>query len=99
MALYTGDSAVMADETGEIPLGVPTPARIYDYLLGGKDNFEVDRGAAEQVAAALGDELTRGVVWENRRFLWRARGYLARQCGIHPVIDVGAGLPTMRNTH
>jgi len=87
---------------GELPfpLGVPTPARIYDYWLGGKDNFEIDRAAARQIAAALAPEMAPScVAWENRGFLWRAVEYMAHERGIDQFIDVGAGLPTMRNTH
>ena len=93
----------MADDTGEAQLpalfGKPTPARMYDYYLGGKDNFEVDRAAADQLINRLGVEKTRFVAWENRRFLWRTVEYLSAECGISQFIDVGAGLPTMRNTH
>lgn len=93
----------MADDTGEAQIpalfGKPTPARMYDYYLGGKDNFEVDRAAADQLINRLGVEKTRFVAWENRRFLWRTVEYLSAECGISQFIDVGAGLPTMRNTH
>jgi hypothetical protein len=93
----------MADDAGnaEIPalFGKPTPARMYDYYLGGKDNFEVDRAAADLLIDRLGVEKTRYVAWENRRFLWRTVEYLSAECGISQFIDVGAGLPTMRNTH
>jgi SAM-dependent methyltransferase len=96
-------TAVMADDAGdvdvEVPLGQPTPARMYDYFLGGKDNFEVDRAAADALIDKLGVEKTRFVAQENRRFLWRAVEYLAGECGVSQFIDVGAGLPTMRNTH
>jgi hypothetical protein len=87
---------------GELPfpLGVPTPARIYDYGLGGKDNFEIDREAAQRVAAALAPEMAPScIAWENRKFLWRAVEYMVNAGGIDQFIDVGAGLPTMRNTH
>ena len=76
----------------------PTAARIYDYYLGGKDNFAVDRAAVN----AMGPEVTgllRDAAWENRRFLWRAVDYLARERGISQFIDVGSGLPTVRSTH
>lgn len=76
----------------------PTPARMYDYYLGGKDNFEVDRAAV----AAMGPKVTdllRNAAWENRRFLWRAVDYLSGECGITQFIDVGSGLPTVRSTH
>lgn len=93
----------MANEAGDarvaVRLGKPTPARMYDYFLGGKDNFAADRSAADQIIARLGVEKTRFVAWENRRFLWRVVEYLAGECGVSQFIDAGAGLPTMRNTH
>ncbi|HSZ40360.1 MAG TPA: SAM-dependent methyltransferase [Trebonia sp.] len=76
----------------------PTPARMYDYYLGGKDNFEVDRAAVESIEPRASNTL-RNAAWENRRFLWRAVDYLARDRGITQFIDVGSGLPTRRNTH
>lgn len=77
---------------------VPTPARMYDYCLGGKDNFEADRAAAEEMYAKIG-YVPKDFAWENRKFLWRAVDYVARERGIGQFIDVGAGLPTVRNTH
>jgi hypothetical protein len=76
----------------------PTPARMYDYYLGGKDNFEVDRSAVEAMNPKIRDILRAGS-WENRRFVWRAVEYLSRECGITQFIDVGSGLPTVRSTH
>jgi hypothetical protein len=76
----------------------PTPARMYDYYLGGKDNFEVDRAAVEAIEPRASDTL-RNAAWENRRFLWRTVDHLARDRGITQFIDVGSGLPTRRNTH
>ncbi|MDT3443644.1 MULTISPECIES: SAM-dependent methyltransferase [unclassified Pseudofrankia] len=76
----------------------PTPARMYDYFLGGKDNFEVDREAAAKVDAALGRTVTYDVVWENRRFLQRATRWLA-SAGIDQFLDIGTGLPTQGNVH
>ncbi|MFF5262868.1 SAM-dependent methyltransferase [Actinomadura viridis] len=76
----------------------PSPARMYDYFLGGKDNFPVDREAGDKVKAAVGDTMSHGIVWENRRFLQRAARYLA-QNGIDQFIDLGTGLPTQGNVH
>jgi S-adenosyl methyltransferase len=76
----------------------PTPARVYDYYLGGKDNSEVDREAARAISAKIG-EMPERAAWENRRFLWRAVEYLSRERGITQFIDVGSGLPTVRSTH
>lgn len=78
--------------------GKPTPARMYDYYLGGKDNFTVDRAAVESISHKVRDTL-RNAAWENRRFLWRAVDYLVSERGITQFIDVGSGLPTVRSTH
>lgn len=83
----------------EIPLGVPTAARMYDEALGGKDNFEVDRAANEKLYATIGESVVRGTALENRLFLARAVKYLANECGIRQFLDLGSGLPTARNTH
>ncbi|UGQ12643.1 SAM-dependent methyltransferase [Yinghuangia sp. ASG 101] len=74
----------------------PTPARMYDYFLGGKDNFPVDRAAAERVKEATPD--TYEIVWENRYFLQRAVRFLA-EAGIDQFLDLGTGLPTQGNVH
>ncbi|KPM51004.1 hypothetical protein CcI49_09620 [Frankia sp. CcI49] len=76
----------------------PTPARMYDFFLGGKDNFEVDRTAAAAVDSALGKTMTFDIVWENRRFLQRATRWLAN-AGIDQFLDIGTGLPTQGNVH
>ena len=75
---------------------VAHPARIYDYWLGGKDNFEVDRQAAEAAIAANPDVLPG--VRANRAFLRRAVRFLTA-AGIRQFLDVGTGLPTAENTH
>lgn len=80
----------------DLRLDKPTPARMYDYFLGGKDNFAVDREAAERVKQAIPN--TYDIVWENRLFLQRAVRYLAGQ-GIDQYIDLGTGLPTQGNVH
>ena len=72
-------------------------ARIYDYWLGGKDNFEVDREAAEQ-AIAVYPAILRGVR-AQRAFLARAVRYLAEEAGIRQFLDIGTGIPTANNTH
>jgi S-adenosyl methyltransferase len=75
---------------------VPHPARVYDYWLGGKDNFPADRRAAEAVLAA--NPAVRLTVVENRAFLRRVVRFLARQ-GIRQFLDLGTGLPTSPNVH
>ena len=81
----------------EIDTGVAHPARIYDYWLGGKDNFAADREAGDKAIEANPDIL-RGVR-ANRRFLQRAVHYLADDAGIRQFLDIGTGLPAMDNTH
>jgi hypothetical protein len=76
----------------------PTPARMYDYYLGGKDNFAVDRAAVDAMSPEM-TGLLKNAAWENRRFVWRVVDYLARECGVTQFIDVGSGLPTVRSTH
>jgi O-methyltransferase involved in polyketide biosynthesis len=64
---------------------------MYDYWLGGKDNFEADREAAEAVRASRPDVAE--LALENKKFLTRAVGYVAAQ-GVRQFVDVGSGLPT-----
>ncbi|MCR6483489.1 SAM-dependent methyltransferase [Amycolatopsis sp. OK19-0408] len=81
-----------------VVLGRPSPARMYDYFLHGSSNYPEDRAAGDAVMAKVGVELTRDVVWENRAFLGRAVQYLAER-GVRQFVDLGAGLPSMENTH
>jgi S-adenosyl methyltransferase len=91
-------------ESGQPGNGVPAdvrtdiahPARVYDYWLGGKDNFAADRAAAEQVLKVMPEilETVRG----NRQFLRRAVRFL-RDAGIRQFIDIGSGLPNSPNVH
>jgi hypothetical protein len=87
-------------EQEQAPPGIdpktPSVARMYDYYLGGKDNFASDREAAEKVMKALPN--VRHVARENRAFLGRAVRFLAER-GIHQFIDIGTGLPTGKNVH
>ena len=76
---------------------VAHPARVYNYWLGGKDNYEADRQAAEQVIAANPNVLPG--VRANRAFLRRAVQYLVGEAGIRQFLDIGTGLPTAENTH
>jgi hypothetical protein len=76
---------------------IPSVARIYDYLLGGKDNYPVDREVGESMIAQL-PNVRLAVQW-NRAFLRRVVRYLIREAGIKQIIDIGAGLPTVGNTH
>jgi hypothetical protein len=72
-------------------------ARVYNYWLGGKDNFAADREAAEQAIAANPGIVTD--VRANRAFLVRVVRYLAAECGVRQFLDIGSGLPTQSNTH
>jgi S-adenosyl methyltransferase len=97
------------DESGEVSVteqesqdrwkartDIPHPARVYNYLLGGKDNFAVDREAAALSLQKLPEILdsARG----NRKFLLRAVRFL-HDNGIRQFLDIGTGLPTSPNTH
>ncbi len=76
---------------------VPNVARIYDYLLGGKDNFAADREAAEELKKILPEA---GLACrQNRRFLERVVAFLVSSRGIRQIIDIGPGLPTQGNVH
>ncbi len=76
---------------------IPSAARVYDYLLGGKDNYPADRTVAESMIAQL-PNVRLAVQW-NRAFLRRVVRYLVNEAGIRQIIDIGAGLPTVCNTH
>jgi hypothetical protein len=76
---------------------VAAPARVYDYLLGGKDNFAADRIAGEAAIGAY--PAIRCSARANRAFLKRTVSYLAGERGIRQFLDIGAGLPTADNTH
>ena len=80
-----------------VDAAVAHQARIYDYWLGGRDNFAVDREAAQQAVDAYPPIL--GAVRAQRAFLTRAVRYLAEQAGIRQFLDIGTGLPTASNTH
>src|SRR5271166_5706472 len=72
-------------------------ARVYNYWLGGKDNFAADRAAAEQAIAAFPDIVHSARA--NRAFLRRAVTYLAGTAGIRQFLDIGTGIPSANNTH
>jgi hypothetical protein len=85
------------DEFADIDTKTPSAARVYDYMLGGTDNYAVDR-----IAADMGEEMlpgTKAMARNNRRFMERAVRYLAAECGIRQFIDNGSGLPTQSNVH
>ena len=80
----------------DIRTDVAHPARVYDYWLGGKDNFAPDRAAAEQVMHMMPEILD--TVRGNRQFMVRAVGFL-RDAGIGQFLDIGSGLPSSPNVH
>jgi S-adenosyl methyltransferase len=84
-----------------VPPGVdpsrPSPARLYDYYLGGHNNFEADRRAAEALRRSL--PALSDAAWANRGFHQRAAHWLATEAGLRQFIDIGSGLPTVGNTH
>jgi hypothetical protein len=92
---YDGISSARPPAT--IDTSVAHIARIYDYWLGGKDNYAVDREAAEKALAAM-PSIAAGVR-ANRAFLRRAVRYLAGEAGIGQFLDIGTGLPAADNTH
>jgi hypothetical protein len=92
-----GDFPDPRSESASFDTSVAHPARVYDYWLGGKDNYQADREAAEQVVAVMPSILPG--VRANRAFLRRAVEFLAGEAGIRQFLDVGTGLPTAQNTH
>jgi len=84
-------------QTVDLHTDQPHPARVYDYLLGGKDNFAADRAAAE--AGLRANPNSRIPPRENRAFLGRAVRYLAGEAGISQFLDIGTGIPTSPNVH
>lgn len=80
----------------EIDTSRPHPARIYDYLLGGKDNYEVDQQAGDALTAKAPE--ARISVQANRAFLQRAVRYVVG-AGVRQILDIGTGLPTSPNIH
>jgi len=94
------DSSTATGGQQQVPkldTSVPHSARVWNYWLGGKDNFAVDRELGDQVRAVFPDivEIARA----SRAFLVRAVRYLAGEAGIRQFLDIGTGLPTADNTH
>lgn len=89
------------DTDSNAPVGVdPTRAsvaRVYDALLGGKENYAVDRQVMRELIAAVPDVVD--AARENRAFLMRVCRFIARQTGVAQYLDCGSGLPTAENTH
>ena len=83
-------------EPGDVPLDKPSPARMYDYFLGGYHNFEIDRRAAEQMVSLMPD--IKLITRANRAFLRRVVTFLANQ-GVDQFLDIGSGIPTVGSVH
>jgi O-methyltransferase involved in polyketide biosynthesis len=92
-----GHSSPQGQQAPDLDTTVPQTARIWNYWLGGKDNFPVDRQVGDQILEAF------PAIVENARasraFLARAVQYLAGEAGVRQFLDVGTGLPTANNTH
>jgi hypothetical protein len=86
-----------AEHEPVIDTSVAQPARVYDYLLGGKDNFATDRAAGDHIIEAAPTTVT--VARLNRAFLRRAVRFLVSDCGIRQFLDIGPGIPSDGNTH
>jgi hypothetical protein len=80
-----------------VNINVPHSARIYDYWLGGKDNFAIDRAVGEAMMKAIPG--MRSMAGENRRFVHRAARDLVAKEGIRQFLDIGTGIPTRPNLH
>ncbi|OZM83060.1 SAM-dependent methyltransferase [Pseudonocardia sp. MH-G8] len=88
-----GDPALLPAELTR----VPSSARVWNYWLGGKDYYAVDRDAGDTVAASYPQIVT--LARQSRQFLIRAVRTLAGELGVRQFLDIGTGLPTMLNTH
>src|SRR5690606_28597799 len=94
-APFMGDNSSPADLG--LDTGVPHSARVWNYWLGGKDNYPVDRQVGEQVRAVYPEIVE--VARHSRAFLGRAVRHLAGEEGVTQFLDIGTGLPTVDNTH
>ncbi|SDT68513.1 SAM-dependent methyltransferase [Actinoplanes derwentensis] len=87
----------MASTDDDLRAEVPHAARIWNYWMGGKDNFAADRAAGDAVAQVYPEIVL--MARQSRRFLVRVVRYLAADAGVRQFLDIGTGLPTMQNTH
>ncbi|RMI30317.1 SAM-dependent methyltransferase [Nocardia stercoris] len=86
-----------AEPNTEIRTDIPHSARIWNYWMGGRDNYEIDRVVGDASLEIDPDIATMAI--ESRKYLIRAVTYLAESAGIAQFLDIGTGLPTQRNTH
>jgi hypothetical protein len=93
----TGDHSGVSQHSARIDVTVPHSARVWNYWLGGKDNYEIDCKIGDQVAQLFPG--IRASARVSRALQVRVIGYLAAEAGIRQFLDVGTGLPTANNTH
>jgi hypothetical protein len=89
--------AVRPYKPANINVTVPNVARVWNYLVGGLDNFEIDRSAGRQLVAIA--PVMEKVAPASRAFLGRVVRYLADEAGVRQFLDIGTGIPTAGNTH
>jgi O-methyltransferase involved in polyketide biosynthesis len=93
----TDDHSRPRERNTGIDVTVPHAARVWNYWLGGKDNYEVDRKIGDEILAVFPAQAE--IARQSRAFLSRAVSYLAGEAGVRQFLDVGTGLPTESNTH
>jgi S-adenosyl methyltransferase len=96
-AIVTGSLFTPGQESSKIDTAVPQSARIWNYWLGGKDNYPVDREVGDQFCDIFPDIIA--VARASRAFIVRSVWYLAGEAGIRQFLDIGTGLPSADNTH
>src|SRR6202161_2312431 len=93
----SGDGSRDLSDVRRLDTGTAHIARVYDYWLGGKDNFAADRAAGEEALEAFPGLISS--VRATRAFLARTVRYLAGERGIRQFLDIGTGIPASNNTH
>jgi hypothetical protein len=86
-----------SESGAKLDTSIPHSARVWNYWLGGKDNFEVDRAVGDQFSGFYPDITV--VAQSSRGFLKRSITFLAQEAGIRQFLDIGTGMPTAENTH
>jgi SAM-dependent methyltransferase len=99
VAEYRGTNRGLDDSEPppNVDFSVPSIARAYDYILGGKEHFEIDRRVTDALYAAVPE--TGDLARSGRDLIRRAVRYLVAEAGIRQIIDIGSGLPTVGNVH
>ncbi|MGW7072897.1 SAM-dependent methyltransferase [Streptomyces sp. NPDC054855] len=91
------ESQHLSDISGRLNTGVAHNARVWNYWIGGKDNYEIDQHVGDQVATMF--PVIRDVARADRQFLGRTVRFLTADCDVRQFLDLGTGLPTSDNTH